>query len=113
MVIKCCVLVLLASLVLVSACKNREVNMSSSQIQEVDILSREYNFHIIEIDGCHYLILEIDRNNPHEGFGFFAHRGNCPNPVHYATSEAKIALQKYPPKDTSALIGRPIRHSKP
>jgi len=44
---------------------------------------RAKDFDIIEIDGCEYLILERDRNNPHEGFGFMSHKGNCKNSIHY------------------------------
>lgn len=60
---------------LLSACKNREVNENEgpnfSEIHE-DI---EYHFDKVNIDGVDYHILERDRNNPHEGFGFMALNG--------------------------------------
>jgi len=56
-------------------CKNRDVNSNDgpnfSEIHE-DI---HYHFDQIAIDGCEYYILERDRNNPHEGFGFMALKG--------------------------------------
>jgi len=58
-----------------SACENREINQEEgpnfSEIHE-DI---QYNFDEVEINGLKYLILERDRNNPHEGFGFMALKG--------------------------------------
>ena len=58
-----------------SACHNEEVNEDEgpnfSEIHE-DI---QYNFDEVEISGLKYLILERDRNNPHEGFGFMALKG--------------------------------------
>lgn len=71
--IKC----LLAFFLLISiySCENREINQEEgpnfSEIHE-DI---QYNFDEVEINGLKYLILERDRNNPHEGFGFMALKG--------------------------------------
>lgn len=54
------------------SCENRDVNHADgpnfSEIHE-DI---QYHFDQIDIDGHQYYILERDRNNPHEGFGFMA-----------------------------------------
>ena len=86
-------------------CKNREVNMSYSSIQEVHELSSEYHFHVLRIDGCHYLLLEVDRNVPHEGFGFFSHRGNCPNPIHRYDSSAWASN---PIDENGLLVGVPL-----
>jgi hypothetical protein len=36
----------------------------------------EFHFDRVMVDGVEYLILEKDNNNPHEGFGFMAFRGN-------------------------------------
>jgi hypothetical protein len=63
-------------LILLFACENREVNYEDgpnfSEIHE-DI---HYNFDKVALDGTEYFILERDRNNPHEGFGFMALNGN-------------------------------------
>ncbi|MFY0626654.1 MAG: hypothetical protein JXR07_10175 [Reichenbachiella sp.] len=57
------------------ACENRDVNSNDgpnfSEIHE-DI---HYHFDKVAIDGSEYFILERDRNNPHEGFGFMALKG--------------------------------------
>ncbi|WP_422358994.1 hypothetical protein [Reichenbachiella sp.] len=59
-----------------SSCENRDVNHSDgpnfSEIHE-DI---QYHFDQVEIEGHEYFILERDRNNPHEGFGFMAMKAN-------------------------------------
>jgi hypothetical protein len=59
-----------------SSCKNREVNPETgpdfSEIHE----NQAYHFDKIKIDGYEYFILERDRNNPHEGFGFMALNGS-------------------------------------
>ncbi|MEO9802109.1 MAG: hypothetical protein ABJF04_02625 [Reichenbachiella sp.] len=59
-----------------SSCENRDVNHDDgpnfSEIHE-DI---QYHFDQVEIDGHEYFILERDRNNPHEGFGFMAMKAN-------------------------------------
>lgn len=58
------------------ACENREVNPETgpdfSEIHE----NMEYHFDRVKIDGNEYFILERDRNNPHEGFGFMALNGS-------------------------------------
>lgn len=68
--IVCIGLILTGSALL--SCENRDVNHADgpnfSEIHE-DI---QYHFDQIEIDGHEYYILERDRNNPHEGFGFMA-----------------------------------------
>jgi hypothetical protein len=57
-------------------CKNRDINEGEQfkprEIHE-DIM---FSFDKITVDGIEYLILEKDNNNPHEGFGFMALRGN-------------------------------------
>ncbi|HHP7241435.1 MAG TPA: hypothetical protein ACFCUD_07165 [Cyclobacteriaceae bacterium] len=59
----------------VFGCTNRDVNPVDSASREIheDI---EFHFDEIQVDGEPYLILERDRNNPHEGFGFMAWKGN-------------------------------------
>lgn len=58
------------------SCKNRDINEGEAfkprEIHE-DIV---FHFDKITVDGIEYLILEKDNNNPHEGFGFMALRGN-------------------------------------
>lgn len=99
--------VLLISLsVVVFACENREANpeigISMAEIHE----EGEYHFTVIEADGCEYLMLMMDRNHPHEGFGFFAHKGNCRNPIHLYNPDVEIPYFKY---DTNIVVGRPMR----
>lgn len=57
------------------ACKNRDVSEGAgpnfNEIHE-DI---HYHFDKVAIEGAEYHILERDRNNPHEGFGFMALNG--------------------------------------
>lgn len=59
-----------------SACKNQDVSYADgpnfSEIHE-DI---HYHFDQVAIEGSEYFILERDRNNPHEGFGFMALKAN-------------------------------------
>lgn len=58
------------------ACENQDVNEAEQfkprEIHE-DIV---FHFDTIIVDGVEYMILEKDNNNPHEGFGFMAMRGN-------------------------------------
>ncbi|SHJ42189.1 hypothetical protein SAMN04488028_10159 [Reichenbachiella agariperforans] len=58
-----------------TACENRDVNAGDgpnfSEIHE----NINYHFDHTVIDGVEYHILERDRNNPHEGFGFMALNG--------------------------------------
>ena len=64
------------ALAFVFSCENQDVNYTDgpnfSEIHE-DI---HYHFDKVAIDGNEYYILERDRNNPHEGFGFMALKGN-------------------------------------
>lgn len=64
------------------ACKNREVHAVSEEeggtetFKDMPVEGIETHFNRIIVDGVEYLILERDRNNPHEGFGFMAFRAN-------------------------------------
>ncbi|MGL1888063.1 MAG: hypothetical protein OCD76_16225 [Reichenbachiella sp.] len=66
---------LISIIIACCSCENRDVNHGSgpnfNEIHE-DI---NYHFDRVAIDGMEYLILERDRNNPHEGFGFMALNG--------------------------------------
>ena len=57
-------------------CENRPLsdqeNFKPKEIHE----NIKYHFDKISVDGIEYLILSRDNNNPHEGFGFMAFRGN-------------------------------------
>lgn len=67
-----CLIIITAGLY---SCRNSEVNQDEgpnfSEIHD----DTQYNFDGVTIDGLEYLILERDRNNPHEGFGFMALKG--------------------------------------
>lgn len=60
----------------ISSCENRDLNEGEAfkprEIHEQIV----FNFDKVIVDGIEYLILEKDNNNPHEGFGFMAFRGN-------------------------------------
>ena len=58
------------------SCENREVNPEVGPVFSEIHENLEYHFDKVTIDGYEYLILERDRNNPHEGFGFMALLGN-------------------------------------
>ena len=68
-----CAIVLIGA---ISSCKNREVNPENSITREIPIQHSPSHFQEITIGGIDYLILERDRNNPHEGFGFMAISGD-------------------------------------
>ncbi|MCY4419567.1 MAG: hypothetical protein OXB93_06960 [Cytophagales bacterium] len=86
------------------ACENRPVNYGTPSMREITE-DRLYHFSVLRVDGCEYLILELDKDAPHEGFGFLAHRGNCSNPIHVYDAEA---LEDYPPLEDSVLVGKRI-----
>lgn len=61
------------------SCKNREINpyqAPGDNYTDLPIDGIESHFQRIWIDEMEYFILERDRNNPHEGFGFMALKGN-------------------------------------
>ena len=70
------ILILVFFVAALTSCENRDVNHADgpnfSEIHE-DI---QYHFDQVEIEGNEYYILERDRNNPHEGFGFMAMKAN-------------------------------------
>ncbi len=97
------------TLLLIVGCENRdanpETNISMGEIHE----EGEYHFTVILIDNCEYLMLMMDRNQPHEGFGFMAHKGNCRNPVHIYNPDIEYTPIEY---DSAILIGRPFKMIK-
>ena len=67
---------LLALLILYACGPNREVSMDQGPgVREIHD-SIEVHFDEVTVNGVDYLILEKDRNNPDEGFGFMALKGN-------------------------------------
>ncbi len=68
---------LIIIMMVISGCKNEEISSGDSiysfrEIHE-DI---HWGFDEITLGGSRYYILERDRNNPHEGFGFMALNGD-------------------------------------
>lgn len=45
-----------------------------------NIQSFKKNYQVIELEDCEYIL--FDRANGNQGFGYFAHKGNCNNPIH-------------------------------
>ncbi len=75
------IILLLLAIFTISSCENREVNEDHSDeegntFNDMPVDGIETHFNRITVDGSEYLILERDRNNPHEGFGFMAFRPN-------------------------------------
>ena len=64
------------------SCENREVHSNNEEdsstetFKDMPVEGIETHFNRITVDGIEYLILERDRNNPHEGFGFMAFKAN-------------------------------------
>ncbi len=61
---------------LLFSCENHDLNEGMAFRPREIHESGDYHFDMINVDGIEYLILEKDNNNPHEGFGFMAFRGN-------------------------------------
>ncbi|MEL7148883.1 MAG: hypothetical protein AAFO69_21085, partial [Bacteroidota bacterium] len=57
------------------ACKNRDVNPVDLETREMHETILPTDFDSITVNGIDYLLMERDRNNPHEGFGFMALNG--------------------------------------
>ncbi|MEQ9423423.1 MAG: hypothetical protein RJQ09_03315 [Cyclobacteriaceae bacterium] len=68
---------LIVTVVSLSNCgPNREVSVDQGPgVREIHD-SIELHFDEVTVNGVEYLILEKDRNNPDEGFGFMALKGN-------------------------------------
>lgn len=98
-------LTLLVGITFFTTCKNREANPDTGpSIREIHE-EGEYHFSVVEVDGCEYLMLMMDRNHPHEGFGFMAHKGNCRNPLHIYNADVPNPPKEYP---DGIIVGRPI-----
>lgn len=88
------------------SCENKEANPDTGpSIREIHE-EGEYHFSVIEADGCEYLMLMMDRNHPHEGFGFMAHKGNCRNPIHLYNPEVPFEVKQYP---EGIITGKPLK----
>lgn len=72
--------IILSALVLsigtLSCVENRDVNASDGPNFRDIHEGIHSHFDEVAVDGSKYIILERDRNNPHEGFGFMALKGN-------------------------------------
>ncbi len=69
-----CILAIILSL---GACKNEDLNSGEEfRPRELHDDFQDSHFSRVWVDGVEYLMLERDNNNPHEGFGFMALRGN-------------------------------------
>ncbi len=67
---------IISSIFLLSCGPNREVSMDQGPgVREIHD-NIEAHFDEVTVNGVEYLILEKDRNNPDEGFGFMALKGN-------------------------------------
>jgi len=65
------------SLILVSGCRNKDINEGEEfRPRAVRDNFDDTHFTEVVVDGVSYLMTERDNNNPHEGFGFMAIRGN-------------------------------------
>ena len=56
-------------------CENRDVNPLDLKTREMHETIEAQHFDTISVGGIDYLLMERDRNNPHEGFGFMALSG--------------------------------------
>ena len=73
---KAVALLLMLSIFLPSCGPNREVSIDQGPgVREIHD-NIEVHFDEVTVNGVEYLILEKDRNNPDEGFGFMALKGN-------------------------------------
>lgn len=71
-------LIVAAAVLLLVACENKELNEGEEfRPRELHDDFKETHFSHVWIDGVEYLMLMMDNNNPHEGFGFMALRGNA------------------------------------
>ncbi len=70
-------LLIAASILLLVSCKNRDLNEGEEfRPRVIEDNFKDSHFTRVKVDGVEYLMLERDNNNPHEGFGFMALRGN-------------------------------------
>lgn len=68
---------LIATFLVFFSCQNRDLNEGEEfRPREVHDSFQDSHFAKVTIDGVEYLMMERDNNNPHEGFGFMAFRGN-------------------------------------
>jgi len=67
----------LLSLIALSSCKNKDVNPINNDTLPMHERKpiKDSDFDTVTIEGSTYYIMERDRNNPHEGFGFMALKG--------------------------------------
>ncbi len=69
--------IILLGLIILASCKNRDLNEGEEfRPRVLQDNFEDSHFTKVTVDGVEYLMLERDNNNPHEGFGFMAFRGN-------------------------------------
>lgn len=60
-----------------TACQNKDINEGEEfRPRALHENFEEFEFSVVNVEGVDYWIMERDNNNPHEGFGFMALRGN-------------------------------------
>jgi hypothetical protein len=62
--------------------------VSCEQDKSVKTVHQRDNYTIVTIDDCEYI--KMKNSAGYGGYGYLAHKGNCPNPIHChnrATSE--------------------------
>ena len=57
------------------SCENRDVNPLDLETRSMHETIESEHFDTIRVGNVEYLLMERDRNNPHEGFGFMALNG--------------------------------------
>lgn len=68
---------ILLLLIIAFSCRNRDLNEGEEfRPRVLQDNFEDSHFTKVTVDGVEYLMLERDNNNPHEGFGFMAFRGN-------------------------------------
>lgn len=90
------------------SCKNREIIPNEEYAFREIHESMQFHFDTIKDGKSQYLILEKDRNHPHEGFGFMALKGD----MLHAQNDSILAYLRalvY----TNALIMSKLNNSNP
>jgi hypothetical protein len=71
------IIIPITCILLLVSCENKDINEGEEFRPRAVADSFEGSEFIpVVVDGVEYLMMERDNNNPHEGFGFMAFRGN-------------------------------------
>jgi len=95
-----------------SSCENREVNADDGPNFREIHEEIAYHFDIVQIDGISYYLLERDRNNPHEGFGFMALDGRVMRSKHDSTLAYLKTLYDLQIRMTAKVTNIPLEQSE-